>query len=106
MKLFSTSKLKRKLREAEEAAPLLSKAKDLHVPRNNWRRRAAGALFGRWLSWGGVLRFVVYWLGFMFVIQHFDEWSSKIADMVTALPKDPHKAAKRILDKAPVIVSC
>ncbi|GJE89528.1 M19 family dipeptidase [Phanerochaete sordida] len=104
MKFLPARKLQRKLREAEEAAPLLLKHDELkHYAARSWRRRVAGAMFGRWLSWGGVLRFVIYWLGFVFVIQHFEEWSSKIADAVVALPKDPHKAAKRILDRAPVI---
>lgn len=89
---------------AEEVSPLLAKAEKFELSGDNSRGRA-GVLFGRWFTLGGVLRFVTYWLVFVFVIQHFAGWASEIADMVMALPKDPHKAAKRILDKAPVIVS-
>lgn len=104
MKLFSISKLKRKMSGAEEMPPLLVKPEEFERSGDSSRGRS-GVLFGRRLTWGGVLRFMTYWLVFMIVIKHFARWAGKIADVVTALPKDPHKAAKRILDKAPVIVS-
>ncbi|EKM61555.1 uncharacterized protein PHACADRAFT_248234 [Phanerochaete carnosa HHB-10118-sp] len=98
MKLFSIGKLKRKMLGPEEASPLLAKPEKFEHSEDNSR-----GLSSRWLTWGGVLRFVIYWLVVVFVIQHFTGWASKVVDAVVGLPKDPRKAAKRILAKAPVI---
>lgn len=88
-----------------ETAPLLVQHKELD-PIDAPIAPALQVQVRRTLSWKAFLfRFIVYWSFFGVVAWNFDSWARKASDKLTALPSDPHKAAKRILDYAPVIVS-
>lgn len=106
MKFPSLRKLKAKrVKFASETAPLLVQAKDLIHHRDD-EPSASTISTQRKNRFLVFLRFVLLWICFMFLAWHFEGWSQKVKEHFWGLPKDPHKAAQRILESAPVIVSC
>ena len=52
-----------------------------------------------------IFRWLVFFAVYQVVIRGLEFWAGSARRELDKLPSDPHEAAKRILEKAPVIVS-